>query len=183
MLLQPPVELDWERLEKCPAVGPVKISIKQVGNKFAMGLHIVYRLFFCCSNWLCCPVGKRVEKKSIFTTHYALGRPDWKFPFASLQQCRALWWKYFLLLVELYPKSCEAVTLFVPVSQASCRIMLCHAYNLTLKRRRLQRGQNTLEGSPLSEPSLSVCLLISWALVWLLVYWQNKNNLIFLHES
>lgn len=66
-----------------------------------------------------------------------------------------------IFLEELYRRSCQVATLFVPMSQASCKIMLCHAYNLSLKRRRLQRGQNTLEGSPLSEPSLSVCLLIS----------------------
>lgn len=35
------VELDWEHLEKCPALGPVKISIKQIGNKFAMALYKV----------------------------------------------------------------------------------------------------------------------------------------------
>lgn len=32
------VELDWEHLERCPALGPVKISVKQTGNKFAMAL-------------------------------------------------------------------------------------------------------------------------------------------------
>lgn len=88
----------------------------------------------------------------------------------------------FLSFIEWQPKSWWIATVFVPAAKPYIWLTLCHAHNLTLERR-LQRGANTLEGSPLSEPSLSVGLLISRALVWLLVYWRNKNNLIFLHES
>lgn len=89
---------------------------------------------------------------------------------------------FFLPFIEWHPKSCRIATVFVPAAKPYSWLTLCHARNLTLERR-LQSGANTLEGSPLSEPSLSVGLLISRALVWLLVYWRNKNNLIFLHES
>lgn len=89
---------------------------------------------------------------------------------------------FFLSFIEWHPKSCRIATVFVPAAKPYSWLTLCHACNLTLERR-LQSGANTLEGSPLSEPSLSVGLLISRALVWLLVYWRNKNNLIFLHES
>lgn len=40
------VVLYWEQLEKCSALGPVKISIKQIGNKFAVALYKAFSCFF-----------------------------------------------------------------------------------------------------------------------------------------
>lgn len=54
-----------------------------------------------------------------------------------------------------HPKSCWIASVFVPAAKPYSWLTLCHAHNLTLERI-LQRGANTLEGSPLSEPSLSV---------------------------
>ena len=84
--------------------------------------------------------------------------------FFSLKGLRFCFFFFFLPFIEWQPKSCWIATVFVPAAKPYSCLTLCHAHNLTLERR-LQRGANTLEGSPLSEPSLSVGLLISRALV------------------
>lgn len=155
------IELDWERLEKCPALGPVKISTEQIGHKFSMAPCKVYSLFLLLLGLVMLPNRNASRKEGDWYNSLCSWKTRLKFCSHHGSNADLSGGSIFFVFVELYLKSCWVVTLFVPVSQATCKTMLCHAYNLALKRRRLQRGQNTLEGSPLSEPSLSVCLLIS----------------------
>ena len=90
-------------------------------------------------------------------------RPEQNF-FSLKGLCFFFFFLFPFPFIEWHPKSCWIATVFVPAAKPYSWLTLCHAHNLTLERR-LQRGANTLEGSPLSEPSLSVGLLISRALV------------------
>lgn len=98
-----------------------------------------------------------------------------------LQRHHKLWAvEAFLPLCRIYSsRLCEIVFIFITTIQACWRSPLWHTHNL-----HTTKGSQYPQGFLLVKNLLSVIfLLISWALLWLLVHWRNKNNLIFLHTS